>query len=161
MSGYLKRGLLAGVAAAFLIAGTAVSVPAQSPGEVIKDRRALMKDNSANMKKVKAFLKGKAGTAADIAAAGNRLAANAARIAALYPKGTSAEDGVGKTRAKPAIWLKRADFETAATAMKTAGAKLAAAAGSGDMAAIKVAAGAMGKSCGGCHKPFRAPKKKK
>ena len=34
-------------------------------------------------------------------------------------------------------------------------------AATGDKAAIKVAAGAIGKSCGGCHKQFRGPKKKK
>ncbi|MBR45942.1 MAG: hypothetical protein CMM31_05595 [Rhodospirillaceae bacterium] len=39
--------------------------------------------------------------------------------------------------------------------MKTAADKLAAAADSGDMAAIGTVAGGVGKACGGCHDTFR------
>ena len=161
MHGSMKHGLLATLAVAILVAGAPQVVLAQSAGDVIKERRALMKNNSKTNKIVGAFVKKGKGSAADVAAAGRRLASNAGKIAALYVKGTSAADGVGQTRAKPAIWAKWSEFEAAAAKMKTASENLARVAATGDKAAIKVAAGAIGKSCGGCHKPFRAPKPKK
>ena len=101
------------------------------------------------------------GRAADGRKAAMGRASSAARMPGRFVKGTSLKDGVGKTRAKPAIWVKWADFEAASGKLKAAGANLATAAAGGDAAAIKMAAGAIGKSCGGCHKPFRGPKPKK
>ena len=161
MHGLMKHGILAALATAILVAGAPQVVLAQSAGDVIKERRALMKSNSKTNKIVGAFVKKGKGSAADVAAAGRRLASNAGKITALFVKGTSAADGVGKTRAKPAIWAKWSEFEAAAAKLKSAGANLAKVAATGDKAAIKVAGGAIGKSCGGCHKLFRAKKKKK
>ncbi len=161
MSGWLKHGLMAGLAAGFLFVGTAYVPPADAAGDVIKQRRALMKSNSKASKVFKAFVKKGKGSAADVAKAANQLVSNAGRIPGLFTKGTSLRDAPGKTRAKPAIWVKRSDFEAAAAKLKSAGGKLATVAASGDTAAIKVAAGAMGKACGSCHKQFRGPKPKK
>ncbi len=161
MHGLMKHGILAALAAAILVAGAPQVVLAQSAGDVIKERRALMKNNSKTNKIVGAFVKKGKGSAADVAAAGRRLASNAGKIAALFVKGTSASDGVGKTRAKPAIWAKWSEFQAAAAKLKSAGENLARVAATGDKAAIKVAAGAMGKSCGSCHKQFRGPRPKK
>ena len=72
----------------------------------------------------------------------------------IFPAGT----GDGDTGALPSIWQDWAKFEAAASALQSAAAKLADAAGSGDMAAIGAAAGAVGKACGGCHEPFRKKK---
>ncbi|MDP7641941.1 MAG: cytochrome c, partial [Alphaproteobacteria bacterium] len=66
--------------------------------------------------------------------------------------------GDGDTDALPSIWQDWAKFEAAAKTLQTAAANLADAAGSGDMAAIGAAAGAVGKACGGCHEPFRKKK---
>ena len=161
MTEWLKRGLMAALAMGILVGCTQDTAMAQSPGKVIKERRALMKSNSKSFKVIKGFVKSGKGSAADVAAAARQVASNAARIPGLYVKGTSLADGVGQTRAKPAIWVKWADFEAAAGKLKAASANLAKVAASGDVAAIKMAAGAIGKSCGGCHKPFRGPKPKK
>lgn len=161
MNVFIKRGMLMALAAGIVMAGTPQAVMAQSAGKVIKERRALMKNNSKTNKIVRAFVKKGKGSAADVAAAGRQLASNAGRITALFVKGTSATDGVGKTRAKPAIWARWSEFEAAAGKLKSAGENLAKVASSGDTGGIKAAAGKVGKACGGCHKPFRAPKKKK
>lgn len=161
MNVFIKRGMLMALAAGIVMAGTPQAVMAQSAGKVIKERRALMKNNSKTNKIVGAFVKKGKGSAADVAAAGRQLASNAGRITALFVKGTSATDGVGKTRAKPAIWAKWSEFEAAVAKFKSASENLAKVASSGDTGGIKAAAGAVRKACGGCHKPFRAPKKKK
>lgn len=161
MHGLMKHGILAALAAAILVAGTPQIVLAQSAGEVIKERRALMKNNNKTNKIIKAFVGKGNGSAADMAAAGRQLVSNASRIPGLFRAGTSLKDGVGTTRAKPAIWVNRAAFEAAAGKLKAAGENLARVAATGDKAAIKVAAGAIGKACGSCHKQFRGPRKKK
>lgn len=161
MNEWLKRGLMGALAMGILVGCTQDTAMAQSPGKVIKERRALMQSNNKSFKMIKAFVKSGKGSAADVAAAGRQLASNAARIPGLFVKGTSLKDGVGQTRAKPAIWVKWADFEAAAAGLKAVGENLAKVAAGGDMAAIKVAAGVIGKSCGVCHKPFRGPRPKK
>lgn len=161
MHGFMKHGILAALAAAILLAGAPQPVLAQSAGDLIKERRALMKNNSKTGKIIRAFARKGKGSAADMVAAGKQLAANGTRIPGLFRKGTSLNDGVGQTRAKPAIWVQRTKFEATAAALKSAGENLAKVAAGGDTAAIKVAAGAVGKICGSCHKAFRGPKKKK
>lgn len=161
MRRWMKHGILAALAAGVLIAGTAQFVPVRAAGDVIEQRRALMKDTSKANKIVGAFVKKGQGSAADVAAAGKRIAANAAKMAGLFPKGTSLADALGKTRAKPDIWAQWSKFEMAAGSLKTASENLSRVAAGGDAAAIKVAAGGIGKSCKECHKPFRGPKIKK
>ena len=158
---WVKRGLMAALAMGILVAGAPDTALAQSPGKVIKERQALMQSNNKNFLMINAFVKSGKGSAADMAAAGRQVASNAARIPGLFVKGTSLKDGVGKTRAKPAIWAKRADFEAAAGKLKAAGENLAKVAAGGDAGAIKSAGGAVMKSCGGCHNSFRGPRPKK
>ncbi len=158
---WVKRGLMAALAMGILVGCTQDKEMAQSPGKVIKERRALMQNNNKSFKVIKAFAKsgkGKAGAVRDAAVA---VAWNAAQIPGLFPKGTSLKDGVGQTRAKPEIWAKWADFEAAAGKLKAAGENLAKVAAGGDAGAIKSAGGAVMKSCGGCHNSFRGPRPKK
>ena len=70
-----------------------------------------------------------------------------------FPEG-SRED----SDAKPEIWQDWNKFVAAAKTMGDESGKLARLAQSGDMAAIGAQVKAVGKSCGGCHKPFRKPK---
>ncbi len=73
----------------------------------------------------------------------------------LFLDGTSKADRPGKTVAKPDIWQDRAKFETAFDDWQAAVTALAEVAGDGQPA-LAAAVGGLGKSCGGCHKPFRA-----
>jgi len=76
-------------------------------------------------------------------------------VETLFLPGTSNADKPGKTRALPEIWKDGAGVAKAFKAWRSAidGVVAAAGKGQGELAA---AVGALGKSCGGCHKPFRA-----
>jgi cytochrome c556 len=68
-------------------------------------------------------------------------------------------DGTDKgavTRAKPEIWKDRAKFDAAAKKMQDEVTKLNAAAKTGNLDAIKAAAGAVGGACKACHDDFQA-----
>lgn len=60
-----------------------------------------------------------------------------------------------KTAALAAIWEKPAEYKAAADAFAEAAAKLQVAAETGNAATIAAAHAEVGKSCGGCHRPFR------
>ena len=74
----------------------------------------------------------------------------------LFLPGTSTVDRPGKTRSLPAIWTDDAKFAKALGDWRTAVDALSAKAGGGKDA-LAAAVGDLGKACGGCHKPFRAP----
>jgi cytochrome c556 len=63
--------------------------------------------------------------------------------------------GQGTTRAKPEIWTHRADFDAKMDKMVSEVGKLAAAARSGDPAALRSAADAAGDACKACHDDYR------
>ena len=150
MTSWIKNVCAAGVAVAVLGAGIAATQSAYA--DAVKDRRALMK---ANSKAAKALGKAaKAGDAMEAKKHAMVLIANADKMVALFPKGTDNDKlGAKATRAKMAIWTDWDKFKMDADALKSAAMKVA----SGDLAAAK----GIGKSCGGCHKAFRAPKPKK
>ena len=73
-------------------------------------------------------------------------------VLVLFPQGSEGR------RSKAEIWSDWAGFEKAANAFTAATPALVSAVESGDKGQIGAALGAVGKSCGGCHKPFRKPK---
>lgn len=87
--------------------------------------------------------------------ANNLLALTALKNGAMWPKGSDNVAKKGKTRALPAIWANFPKVVEASKAFSTAVKELADVAGNG-ADAMKAKVGALGKSCGGCHKPFRA-----
>ncbi len=87
--------------------------------------------------------------------ANNLLALTSMKNAAMWPKGSDNMAKKGKTRALPAIWESGSKVGDASNAFKAAVKQLAGVAGNG-LDALKPAVGALGKSCGGCHKPYRA-----
>ena len=78
----------------------------------------------------------------------------------MFPKGTGMGHGT-KTRAKAVIWSDWDKFKKASGALVMASTNFANWSQLGSAATLKAASGAIGKSCGGCHKPFRGPKPKK
>ncbi len=76
-------------------------------------------------------------------------------VGGLFVAGTSNADRPGKTRSLPKIWEDMAGFGKAYTDWQAAVAAVADAAGGGQPA-LAAAVGEMGKTCGGCHKPYRA-----
>ena len=71
----------------------------------------------------------------------------------LFPDGTQTG---GNTKAKPEIWSDRAGFDKAAAAFLEASGKLSDAAKAGDKVAFAAAFGDVGKTCGGCHRNYKA-----
>ena len=131
---------------------TVTSVPAASASDdAIQNRKTLMKGVGAAMGGLKMVVQGKAPAAVAGPIAGT-MVSFANLTGSAFPKGS----GGANTRAKDEVWSKPAEFKAAVMAFQKAAAGVAAAAkGGGD---IKAAFGMLGKSCGGCHKPFRKPK---
>ncbi len=73
----------------------------------------------------------------------------------LFLPGTSNADRPGKTRSLPAIWKDSAGVANAFKQWRSAIDGVVDAAGKGQ-SELAAAVGALGKSCGTCHKPFRA-----
>jgi cytochrome c556 len=92
--------------------------------------------------------------------------ASAAKIAKLafeagawFPQGTGPD--VGKTGAKPDIWLpqNKADFGTKLHNFQIAAPKFQAAAAGNDLAATKARFAELGATCKACHDKYRAEMK--
>jgi len=143
----LQKKYLLGGLALFAVLFFSAQVFAQP-----EKRQALMKDNSAANKAIKGAVEAK--DYATIEAKARDIMGNADKIVSLFPKGSDK----GKTKATAAIWDKSDDFAKAAKNLSKAAGELASAAKAKDEAAVPVKVKAMGDTCGGCHKAFRAEK---
>ncbi|NKB19129.1 MAG: hypothetical protein GKS01_01170 [Alphaproteobacteria bacterium] len=169
---WIKSTLIAGMAVAIL--GTGTTLTSSALAEDVKANTQLAAHHGNKMAVVKARVKNfraiskahkamkkaaKAGNADAVAAAANDIAEKSDKIAGLFPKGSSRADlGKKVTRAKAAIWKDWSKFVAAANNMKNAALAVASAAKAGN---AKAGAKGIGKTCGGCHKPFRGKKAKK
>lgn len=140
----ISRTVLAVTALAF--GATAVLADA------IADRKALMKQQSAQTAQGTKFMKGE--EPFDLAKAKNIfvvLVSTAEKTPSLFP----ANSKDGDTKALPVIWEKMDDFKAKA-AQLAADAK-AAEASVKDEASFKAAFPNVTKNCGGCHQVYRKP----
>ncbi len=82
-----------------------------------------------------------------------RNLATAAELELLsaFPEGSVSED----SDAREEIWFDWADFEQKFADFQAAGKNLGVAAEGGDVEATKAAFGKLGKTCKGCHKPYK------
>ena len=130
-----------------------------NPEKAVKARRGYFQIVSLNAGPLFGMAKGKVAYDAKQAQmlANNLKALTTMQNGNMWPKGSDNVAMKGKTRALPAIWEAGSKIGEASGAFKSAVAELAKVAGNG-VDALKPAVGALGKSCGGCHKPFRADK---
>ncbi len=149
-----KSGLVSMLLGAAFVLG--LGVTASQAGPTLEHRKAVMKGIVGHIKALGAVAKGKAQADAGTVVHAMALDELSASIKFLFPK----DSGGGESRAKPEIWIEWAKFEAAAHALSAATPALVVAAKSGDAGQIGAAIGPVGKACGGCHKPFRVPKKK-
>ena len=152
MKNLIRHIFAAGLAVAVIGAGLAATQPTFA--DVVKDRRAEMKKIGKANKALKNAVKANRKAAARRQA--RNLVASIDRVAAagMWPRGTDRKAlGAKATRAKPLIWRKWGTFEKRFATMR----KTASAVAGGNMAAAKN----IGKSCGGCHKHYRAKKGKR
>ena len=146
----MLQKILAGALFSFITLIVSAQVFAQA--DVIQKRQDLMKSNGAAAKAIKAAVEAK--DYATVETKAKDINGNAEKIVSAFPAGST----TGKTKATPAIWEKSDDFAKAAKNLgKTAG-ELAAAAKSGDDAAVNTKVKAVGEACAACHKQFRADK---
>jgi len=150
----MNKTLLSAGLALVVGLGYSLSAFAQAKPEVlVKQRQAAMTLVGKYWGPVNRMRQGKAPFNADVAAR------NAGYLAALSKMPwdgfvASTKDTTAKTRALPEIWENPDKFKQAADNFQSAAAKLAAVS-KGDEDGFKAAAGALGKTCGGCHNDFR------
>ena len=142
--------LLAGVAAAFVLPASAQFA---KPEDAIKYRKNALFVMQQNFGRVAGMAAGKVPFDAKIAA---DSAAVAEFVGKLPWAGFGPGTDLGDTKAKPEIWTNKAKFDDIAKKMEAEMAKLSAAAKTGNLENIKVAANAVGGTCKSCHDDFRA-----
>lgn len=147
----IKRIGLAGGLAVLLCAGAALALDADAQ---IKARQDYYKAIGRTMKGLMEELKKPAPSTADLQKAAAFIDAESPKLVSYFPAGTGLDHGY-KTGAKPEIWQNPAEFKKDAAAFAEAAHKLDVTAQTGDVAATKAAAGAMGQTCKSCHETFR------
>ena len=128
--------------------------------KAIKARKGLMQVYSFTLSGLGAMAKGEKDYDAKLAAslAGALQTAGQSSIGAMWPQGSDSTAMPGKTRAKKEAWTTYPKVAEAQKAFLAAAAALAAGAGNGKDG-LGALVGGVGKSCGGCHKPFREEQK--
>src|SRR5262245_42952140 len=146
-----KKTLIAAVVGA-LAAGAMVggATVAFAQADVIKQRQENRKEAGATMRAIKGVIDAK-GDVKTIVPQAAKLKELQLAFDKMFPAGSDK----GDSKALPTVWSDSAGFMAAAKNADAAYDKLAAAAGSGDLAAVTAAFGDTGKACGACHDKFR------
>ena len=135
-----------------LAACASTKTASRSPGEYVEDRQKLMKAHGDAWKNVQDGAK--AGNLQAVASNADAMANNAKQIPALFPEGSMTE----KSKAKPEIWQKKAEFDASAKKMEMESIKLRDTARTGNAQATNDMIKDFGRNtCGSCHTPFRVP----
>lgn len=149
---------ISGLVLAGTFASTAISDSHADPAIMgaVEARQAHMKLYAFNIGILGGMAKGAVEYDADAA---SKAAANLAMLATLdqsrmWPKGSDTDALGDATSALPAIWAEGSDVGAKAKAMIDASAAMKDAAGGG-LDSLRGAIGALGASCGGCHKAYR------
>ena len=136
--------------------GAGIAMPAAAqfakPEDAIKSRKSAMTVMATHFGRVAAMANGRIPFDAKAAADNAEIATVVSKLPfAGFVEGTDK----GETKAEPKIWTEMDKFKGAATKMQEEMAKLNAAAKTGNIDAIKAAAGETGKSCKACHDAYR------
>jgi len=138
------------LAAAGLAAVAATSVWGQS--DPIAARMALMKGNNDNYRNIAQMLKGQQSfDAGKVDAAFAQWAETAQKLPGLFPPDSKTGE---KTRALPAIWDNKQDFDAKAAAFAKVVAENRETARA-SLDGLKAAAKPIGDACDNCHKDYR------
>ena len=130
----------------------ACATASKSPAEYVEDRQKLMKAHGDAWKNVQDGAK--AGNLQAVASNADVMANYAKQIPALFPEGSMTE----KSKAKPEIWQKKAEFDASAKKMEMESIKLRDTARTGNAQATNDMIKDFGRNtCGSCHTPFRVP----
>lgn len=144
---------IAGVLAS-VVAGVAL---AQSPAQVVQERRDGLRRMGQHMEAIQAHVQRGGDPREMIPRIDDAVNWYANGFTARFPQGTAQGTPGLETRALPAIWSDFAGFERADQAQVAAFRNLRQVAETGDRAAFQTAFQQAGQTCGGCHRPYRAP----
>ncbi|MGC1457582.1 MAG: cytochrome c [Steroidobacteraceae bacterium] len=134
--------------------GPAPPTPEQKMQAAVLTRQGLFKIQGFVFGPVGGMLRGAPFNAAVVEKTAARLEVTGGLIPELFATDTHAYSGT-PTKAREGIWTNKSDFDAKAGDLVKAATDLEAAAKTGDEAATKKAAGAVGKACGACHDQFR------
>ena len=155
MSRHMLRIAVVGTLLGLVTAGCASSdkkMAKATPDETVAERQRLMKLHAALWKDLQD--KHKAGQIDAMPVSAEALALNAKRIPSLFPEGTMTE----KSKAKPEIWQKWPEFESAARMLESESVTLRDSATAKNASAVDEQMKTFGRNaCGTCHTPFRVP----
>lgn len=140
------------IAAATLVTALPAAAQFAKPEDAIKYRKAGMTVMATHFSRVAGMAQGKIPFDAKAAAQNAEIAAF---MSGLPFAGFGPGTDKGDTKAKPEIWTDPDKFNAGAKKMQDEMAKLNVAAKSGNLDAIKAAAGEVGKTCKGCHDDYR------
>jgi cytochrome c556 len=138
------------------VAGAATALPAAAqfakPEDAIRYRQAGMTLMATHFGRVAAMANGRVPFDAKGAADNAELATILSKLPfAGFVEGTDK----GQTKAEPKIWAESEKFRASAAKMQEEMAKLNAAAKTGNIDAMRAAAGETGRSCKACHDNYR------
>lgn len=136
--------------------GLSTALPAAAqfakPEDAIKYRKAVFTVMATHFGRVAAMANGKMPFDAKVAADSAEIATSMSKLPYVaFIEGTDK----GETKAKPEIWSEADKFKAAAAKMQDEMGKFNVVAKSGDIDAIKAAAGDTGKACKACHDTYR------
>lgn len=151
----VKAALVAGLFVGLAGAGVSGVAWAQSAADAVAQRLAGFKAIGAATGEIKKAIDA-GGDLTTVAAKAAEISAFGKRMPALFPAGSGAESGA-KTRALPAIWQNKSDFDANAGILSREADKLEMALKANDKTATAAAFAATTGQCGACHRPYRAP----
>ena len=150
----MKVLTLAAAAAALLTLAVPASAQFAKPEDAIKYRQSALFVMGQHFGRVGAMATGRAPFDAKVAADNAEVVASLAKLPwVAFGAGT---DKGGNTKANPEIWTEQAKFKDAADKLVVESSKLAAAAKTGNLDAVKTAFTATAASCKACHDVYRA-----
>lgn len=123
---------------------------ALAQGDPIANRKANFKMLADAMKATKAVIDAGGPTAGAVPEAEKIV-----QVARVNPGHFPTGSDKGETKAKPEIWTNKADFDKKFANLEAEGAKLVAAAQSGDSKALGAQFGQVGGACKACHDAYR------
>jgi len=155
--GFMKRATWVPLIGAITVVGVfsaVVSAQTARPDRAIKYRQGIMNAQGWNLGILGAMAKGDRPYNKDEAVRSATFVNQLLQMSwDAFAPGT---DTGAPTKAKPEIWKEPAKFKQLAEAAQAESLKLVAAAQAGDLAALRPAVGAMGKSCNNCHDDFQS-----
>ena len=142
------------LAAAMAALAAPASAQFAKPEDAVKYRQSSLSVMGNHFSRIGAMANGRVPFDAKVATDNAELVATLSKLPwAAFGPGT---DKVGNTKAKPEIWTEQAKFKEASDKMMGEATKLAAAAKTGNLDALKTAFGATADSCKACHDAYRA-----